>query len=65
MAISKYQPQLCNAYMCVAADTKPLNAGVGDKLLVTDTLTVWIFTNAGAWVQIGIYTTATAPPVLI
>lgn len=63
MSVSKYAPQLSKVYLGVAADTKP-SAAIGDKFLETDDLKVFIYTGA-AWVQIGVYSTTTAPPVVI
>lgn len=64
MSVQKYAPELSNVYMGLAADVKP-GAGIGDKFLETDTLKLFIWTNAGAWVQIGTMTAAGAvSPIL-
>jgi hypothetical protein len=55
MAVTKYQPQLTTVYMGLTADTKPTNVAVGSKYVATDTpWGVFLFTNAGTWVQIGV-----------
>jgi hypothetical protein len=62
MAVSApYYPNAAPVYMGLAADTKPTNVPIGSKYFAYDAQTMFVFTNAGTWVQVG---SAAASPVV-
>lgn len=65
MSVVHYAPQTSKVYMGLAADRPAVVAGFGDKFIESDTLKVWLFMQTSAWVQIGVYAAATAPPVVV
>lgn len=66
MSVAHYQPQLVTVYMGLTADTKPTNVAIGSKFVETDSATrVFLFTNAGTWVQIGALGAANAVNALL
>ncbi len=48
----------------LSTDNKPAAPAIGAKFIETDTGDMYLFTNAGAWLQVGALTTSTAQVVV-
>lgn len=64
MSIVNYHPQSAQVFMGLSTDTKPTNIAFGSKFIATDNGDVYLFTNAGAWLQVGTLGSATTQVVI-